>query len=290
MVELEGLRSITNYELRIADSKVIPAIADKIITTYLREIDNSLPGFLNAFYIFGSIPLDDFHPSKSDIDFIAVTSQPPSVTQVKILGNIHRKIQGLFLKPNMNGTYITLQDLGKYKSLIPPVPYFYNGNMHRSGHFEINMVTWFQLINNPVKIRENVPLNFSVNVHVLLKEMHQNMNSYWRNWINEHLNFISYNGLQMFFDCVIEWGVLGVSRQFFTIKTNQITSKHKAGVYCLDNVPAKYNNILSEALRIRREEKRSLYGSKLKRKQDALDYMNYIIDESNKIYLQNNNI
>ena len=75
----------------------------------------------------------------------------------------------------------------------------------------------------------------------------------------------------------VEWGVLGISRLYYTIHEKDIASKYEAGKYVLDRVPPDFEKILNEALRIRKAESKSYYNSPFKRRKDTLSFMRYMI-------------
>ena len=54
----------------------IPSVIRPLLTAYLILTDKALPGFISALYLHGSIALDAFQETLSDIDFIAVISRP----------------------------------------------------------------------------------------------------------------------------------------------------------------------------------------------------------------------
>lgn len=261
------------------------SLADKIVTSYKEQVEKQLPGLLEALFIYGSVTLNDFHPKKSDIDFVAVCSKRIDDQQFKFLKKIHKKIQGQYSKPNLNGIYLLWEDLGKTTSDIPQFPYFYNGKMFRAGHFEVNPITWFQLKNNSINILEenNKALNFEVDDYELVAYVLNNMQTYWKKWTNEHSKWWSYKSLLLvFFPKLVEWGVLGISRQYFTLKTHEVTSKLEAGKYCLNHLPERFQNILKEAIRIRKQESGMIYPSAWLRWKETIDYMNYILKECDR--------
>jgi hypothetical protein len=82
---------------------------------------------------------------------------------------------------------------------------------------------------------------------------------------------------------MIEWGVLGVTRLFYTFKEKDMTSKLGAGEYALQTVPEKWHKIINEAMRPRKNNTKSYYKCIFERRNDALAYMDYVIEESNRI-------
>ncbi len=260
-------------------------IAKTILELYQNEVDQKIPGFLEGLYLYGSLTLGDFHPKKSDIDFITVSSQRINNLQFQELRKIHKKIQRKYRKPNLNGIYLTWEDLGKTKEAIPAIPYFFQGKLHRAGHFEINPVTWWQLKNHAISLVGRPPENmdFEVDSYLLVDYIHENMHSYWADWVKTHSIWWSYKSwLLVIFPRLVEWGVLGLSRQYFTLKTHQIASKLEAGEYCLKNFPGEFKNILKEAIRIRKGKSGAIYPSAWLRYKETMDYMNYIIKECDR--------
>ncbi|MCZ3365961.1 aminoglycoside adenylyltransferase domain-containing protein [Methanobacterium veterum] len=79
----------------------------------------------------------------------------------------------------------------------------------------------------------------------------------------------------------VEWGVLGISRLYYTMYEMDIVSKYEAGKYVLEGVPPDFEKILKEALRIRKGESKSYYSSPFKRRKDTLSFMWYMIPQFN---------
>lgn len=262
-------------------NRKLPEIANTIISEYLTLFDRLLPAVMKGFYIYGSAATDDFQAERSDIDFITIIKSGLSYEQIDKLQLIHSLIQLKYKKPELNGFYITSDQLGLPKGKIKPVTYFYEGKVHDRGHFELNLVTWYQLKNSSVSIR-GIPANeldFTVNWGDLIAEMKYNMNTYWIEWIRKSSRLFSYDSILLLSPHRIEWGVLGVVRQFYSFSEGGIASKTKAGKWALTKVPGKYHKILQEALNIHSGGK-TVYLSRFKRRKDTLEFMNYILSVS----------
>lgn len=110
-----------------------------------------------------------------------------------------------------------------------------------------------------------------------------NLNSYWKSWIQRFSRLISIHSCLMYFSTKhIEWGVLGITRLFYTFHMKQVTSKVGAGEYALLVVPSKWHKIIYESMNYRRGIKKSLYESRIKRKLDVIDYMKFMLSEYKK--------
>jgi hypothetical protein len=199
---------------------------EDIISDYLAQADHYLPNLVEGFYIYGSIALGNYSLELSDIDFITVTSRRLNPKEIEIFDTIHKKVRGRISKPNLSGIYVTWEDLGKLKQDISPFP-FYNGKMNQSGYFELNLVTWYELIHHGIAIRGPLTKDLSLTVDwsLLIENMQNNLNTYWVNWIKKSRG-VSINSLILYFRRTdIEWGVLGISRLYYTFNEKDITTK-----------------------------------------------------------------
>ncbi|WP_442600717.1 aminoglycoside adenylyltransferase domain-containing protein [Paenibacillus sp. KN14-4R] len=264
-----------------------PSQVDEILDLYIKNVNSLKPNLLEGFYLYGSIVSEDFSLELSDIDFIAITKERLSEAEIKMLHQVHRKVELKYKKPNLNGIYITWDDLGKLQSEIQPFPYFLEGKMYKSGYFELNLVTWYEFKNKGIKIMgpEISDLNIEVDFELLISRMHQNLNSYWSNWIIRSSKLLSLVSLALYFRRNdMEWGVLGITRLFYTFREHKITTKVGAGKYALEVVPVQWHKIIQECINTRSGMTKSLYQSRITRKSDAINYMKYIMKESNRIF------
>lgn len=117
--------------------------------------------------------------------------------------------------------------------------------------------------------------------------MRHNLNTYWLGWMNDCRRFPSIKYIGLYFSInMIEWGVLGVSRLYYTFIEKDIISKAGAGEYTLRKVPEKYHKIIKEALRNRQGIKKSYYRSIVERRKDTLDYMEFMMKECHNLFIE----
>jgi len=257
---------------------------NEIIDLYLNEVQRLHPNLIKGFYIYGSISMGDYSLELSDIDFIAFSDERLSKTNIDYLNQIHQKVEGKYKKPNLNGIYITWDDLGKLSEDVAPFPYYSDGRMHECGYFELNLVTWYELKQFGIHIigPSAIELDFTVDWDLLIANMYENLNTYWKNWIKKSSCWRSiYSYLLYLRVKEIEWGVLGITRLYYTFRENKITTKVRAGTYALNVVPTQFHKIINESINARQNVSKSLYRSTIKRKQEAISYMNYIMNEIN---------
>jgi predicted nucleotidyltransferase len=268
--------------------KDIPEKVKEIIDEHIELIESSLSNFLEAYYIYGSISIDGFDYGLSDIDFIVITKKNATEADIDILKKIHRDIQKKFNKAILDGMYLLKDDIESLnnKSEIPCLR-FNDGEFKGFKTFDRNSIDAFELKKYGIAIKgqEIGNLKYIVDFDILISKMRDNLNTYWHNWYNRCRKFPSPNYIGLFFSKkTIEWGVLGVSRLFYTFKESDITTKVGAGEYVLQTVPQKWHKIIKESMLLRKGNKKSYYNSIFERRNDALSYIDYIIQESNRLF------
>jgi hypothetical protein len=261
----------------------INEIASKILQQYQRLLEEHAPGFVEAVYIYGSVALDDYVPNKSDIDFIAISAERADSTQYRQLVTVHRLMKRANPNSNLGGIYVCWNDLGKSKTLIPPYPCCHSNRMQRKGYSECNEMTWWQLKHQAICLfsnREGALDDFGVHADRMKRSITLSIQNYWKPWVDKRSSYLSYNRwLLACFPGLVEWGVLTLSRQYYALSTGNITSKTKAGLYCLQRVPKKYQKFLQEVIDIRNNGRAARVSINWQRSQLALEYMRYLIAE-----------
>lgn len=259
----------------------IPEIIQPLLTDYLTAIERDLPGFVSACYLHGSIALGAFNEHVSDVDFITVISRRCTRDDLLRLADIHQQLELAYPRWPLQGSYLQWSDLGQSARGILPAPYYSDGVLHPAGHHDINPVTWWLVKNRGVALagRESQALDFSVDWAMLIDYMHKNLNSYWKSFTREPSRIA-----WLLSDYGVQWTVLGVLRQYYTVRERDITSKNSAGDYALTHIPEKWHRIVHESLNIRNQAHQSFYQSRLVRAVEAYRFLKFIIDESNSAY------
>jgi hypothetical protein len=254
--------------------------ASKILQVYQQLIAELVPGFVEAIYVYGSVTLGDYIPGRSDIDFVAISPQRASVQQYRALNRVHRLVQRSFPKASLSGIYVCWDDLGKSKNEIAPFPYCNSDQMHRAGFFELNEVTWWQLKHKSIRLlgKCDERFQFGVSADRLKKSVSLNIRNYWKPWVDARSSYLSYERwLMACFPRLVEWGVLTLSRQYYTLVTGDVTSKTNGGIFCLRKLTKKYDRFLQEVIEIRYGQTRNGLSMNFHRSTMAIDYMRYLI-------------
>jgi len=265
----------------VEETVLHPRIRD-ILELYTASVDRECPSLLEGLYLYGSIALGDYSLALSDIDFIAVTAYPLQTGEITVLGDIHRSVARRFRKPEMNGIYVTWADIGRLPGEMAPIPYYHDRRMHAAGYFELNLVTWFQLGRYGIRIRGPFleELDLEVDEARMIALMHENLDTYWQRWIDRAAKGgLSLPSLLAYWSkSKVEWGVLGITRLFYTFRERDTVSKAKAGEYAINVLPERWHRIVQECINVRRGVSKSLYRSNRERKTEAIAYMRYMMN------------
>lgn len=277
--------------MRKLNDHTVPEPARAIIAELIKAIDIVMPDLLEGFYLTGSIPLNDFYPNKSDIDFTTICKRIPNRKEFELLKEIHLKLNKKHLKPDLSGSYITIANLTTNIDKVSEVVTFHEGKM-KYDTFEMIPITLLQLKNYCITIfgTNATELPISITEDEVNKFMYQNINDYWETWLKQHSSILNRWIFLFFFPRFTEWSVLGVARQLYTLQSGEIVSKRKAGEFCLEFLPKEHHAIIKQALEIRKDERTYPFvrtyaiRPSLKRTRETLRCTEYIISLFNKAY------
>lgn len=269
----------------------LPSPADTIVTAFVDKIVAIHPGFIHGVYLTGSIPMNDFYATKSDIDFIVLCNDLPDSETVSRLYQIHREIAAQFPKPDLSGWYLASAQLQtKQPDNIHALTY-HEGAM-RYGVFDMAPVSLSELRMNAVTVfgEQAGTLLISVTQRQLHDFLYHNINAYWASWLRQHSSFLRKKLLLLTFPRYTEWVILGTARQLCTLQTGKIVSKTDAGRYCLEHLPQRFHPILHEALQIRTDNrtfplvKSYAVHPSFRRLSQTIECADYIISRCNETY------
>lgn len=269
----------------------LPHPADRILAGLVNQIVPIQPRFVDGIYVTGSLPMNDFHSGKSDIDFLVLCAALPDRKMAAQLTHIHKVIQKQFPKPDLSGSYVASEsmqtgDIHHIKALT------WHGGIMRYGDLEMAPVCQQELKTVALTLygeqAETLPID--VKPDVLCRFLHDNINSYWRKWLKRYSVLLNRGILLWAFPRLTEWAVLGVARQLCTLQTGNIVSKTEAGRYCLEHLPEQYHSVISEAIKIRQDNRTfPLVGSyaikpSFDRLTKTIGCVHFIITTFNEIY------
>jgi hypothetical protein len=270
-------------------------ILDDLLSS-INAIDTSL---ILCGYITGSIPLQDFLPEKSDIDFVILVDMLPDESIKTQLEKIHNHIHRKYGIPKLSGIYLAKEGLD-FRNWKTTETLTYDGGRLRLKPFEMGPVTLFEL--KTTAITHSGTQAAELPVHISTTEVNQfisdNLNSYWKPWIKQQ-SFPGWrSSILILFPRLTEWVLLGIARQLYTLHTGVITSKTNAGHFILDHLPENFHPVIREAIDIRNDSRhhwssvKSSYAIKpsILRAQSTLACARYMADRERREFVRGVNV
>jgi hypothetical protein len=245
---------------------------------------NKLTSNVQSVYIYGSVALGDYVEGSSDIDFIGILRKPPSKADIQAISAAHAEVEAEIPDTDIMGSYMLEQDLGKSANHINPLLAYYNKQLNEEGRgVDINPITWWILKKHGIRIYgSKVSFNYQLEGKLLASYVIQNLNTYWVGWI-ERLEKTS-NLSDQELDEAVEWCTLGMLRQLYTIRENNIKSKTEAGLYGITVIPKHWHALIYEAINIKQLRPGRHYSSKEKRLADLVQLLRFIHSEANHTF------
>jgi hypothetical protein len=271
----------------------IPSDVHEILKNLIEGIVHVERDFIKGTYVTGSIALQDYHPGKSDIDFVILCDRLPGPELQRQLAEVHRNIERKFKRSNLSGTYLTTDNLDIQQNNAGLIFSYHDGRLQQS-NFDMGPLTLYELKTTAITLH-GLPTNqlpISVQRRDVNRFLYENINSYWKTWLASHAAFHKQKLLLILLPRLTEWVILGLARQLYTLRTGKITSKTTAGFYCLEQLPDQYHHIVQEAIKIRTDTRSHMLHLKpsyyvqpsLIRATETLGCAQFMIDEFNREY------
>lgn len=265
---------------------LLPAKVEKVLNDYINLFHQYFPNTLVGLYLHGSIAQGAYVDNSSDIDFIAITNRRLTELDAPIIKQIHNTIATKYPIPELDGVYIIKEDIGII-SHEPIYLYYNDGEMGYGEYFNFNPITWWVLKNQGFDV-VGPPVNtfqFNVSPQQLVSYVRENMNSYWAGRIRRFEyaldQIVNLPIQQIYYE--VEWTVLGLLRQFFTIKNQDVIPKLDAGEYGLIQLPEEWHPIIQEAIEIRKGQIPQYYHTNEERIQSVIAFAKYLIHHCNHL-------
>ena len=261
--------------VRTMGISALPDDVETVMRAYLCFSDEWLPARITGLYIVGSVALDDYQPGQSDVDFVAVTDDALTPSELVQLEQIHSKLWRKASRPKLDGAYVTWLEL-RADPVGLSAPYCLDGRFASSGGFAANPVTWHMMHRHRIPVRGPAEPIVRHDVELLRKWCRENLQSYWAGWVHGARTRFIRLLVSLSREATV-WGVLEVTRLHATIKTGDILSKSAAGTYALEVFPPHWSPIIQDALGGRLGHNATSYRNAFARRGDALAFMEYVI-------------
>jgi len=248
---------------------------------YLALVDAEVPGLVEGLYLTGSVALDDFHPSHSDIDFVAVTARKPGPEDLAGLRRAHARLVAKHKRPHFDGAYVTWAELAADAENAAPGPHAFANGFQDGSRAERHPVTWQTIVQCGVAVRGPSPAEAKIlgDPDGLESWTVGNLGAYWRPLWTRMSRLPSAEGLAALGTAQAAWSVLGVTRLHHTLATGRITSKTGAGAYALTAFEQRWHRIVEDCVRIR-SGGGSRYRNPYRRRTDVLAYTDMVIRDA----------
>lgn len=124
--------------------QIEPQVVQSLAQAYVDALEASgLRPYLHGVYFYGSTTLGAFDEQISDVDAITLIQRDLGPHELDKVETLHKHLsQEHVLGARLDAMYVPLRDSGKRNAEVAPYPYTAEGEFHRSGHFDLNGVTW----------------------------------------------------------------------------------------------------------------------------------------------------
>lgn len=256
----------------------VPLAVRELAEAYVEGLEKNLPGQIVGVYLHGSAALGAFD-AQSDVDFLVILNRKLTCEELVQLTDLHGELTDVYPFIIMEGSYVTNEDLGHSVS----APYFDGFMMTPAGNGVVNPIMWRFIKEHGICLKGRPPeeLAFHISDTELVDYVYQTMNTYWRQRVKRMAKAATQaNSFALPFDLdfEIEWTVLGILRQVYTLKKHRMTSKLGAGQYGIDTLPEAYHPIIEEAIRIRKRKEKSAFYSTKEKLHDTFQLIDYLFN------------
>jgi hypothetical protein len=254
----------------------LPEHARRVAAVFADGLQSLGASWIVGSYIHGSATMDDYQPRRSDLDVVVVTERELSSQEVKRIGTLHN----YYPRPWLNGLYVSQATLtGPPRSAPTPIIAFDGGRVWPATSQAVNPIIRHELATRGVALFGPDLDRATLQQHPeeLKRWVRRNMNDYWGTWVDRATHRPIDALSTALLSRRIAWGVLGISRQLYTLREGGVISKTHAGEYALEHVASEHHRILREALRIRHGDAGSEYPHRLLRRHETLRYMRDVI-------------
>ncbi|KUP09211.1 hypothetical protein Q75_00850 [Bacillus coahuilensis p1.1.43] len=261
---------------------------EPIIKQYIFLLEQAIPSQIDSIYLTGSIAINSYLEGRSDIDFCTILVKDLQPAEFKKVEKVHFTIQKMYPKTPLDGFYMTKKELQTLPQKPARVEYFNEGKWIYQSKMNRNSIDAF-VLKSGISLKGNalVEYPYDVDWDIIVRDQVENVNTYWVNWKNKGKKPYTFNYFGLLgISNLLEWGILGIARIYYSVREHDVVSKLEAGDYALQHVPKEWHPIILEALRIRKGIPHSLYSSALKRRHDTLRFMEYMIKECNQFLIK----
>ena len=229
------------------------------VEAWVGVFDEVAPQLLEGLYVVGSAALKDWQPGSSDIDIVAVTTEPADEEMSGTLRTAHAVFTERHPGVTVDGPFMAWGDLiGAPQGVTRP--WTLDGVFrHDAECFEINPVTWYTLAEYGIRVRGPKLSEIPIPVDPVdrVRFVVDNALSYWTSVHAELRGALGELGAQDTLPSSVPvWCLLGACRMLYSAATADVASKSGAGRWAAQTIDEPNRAICTDvvALRNRAEE------------------------------------
>lgn len=230
-------------------SDTLPPQVAALCGSFLRLVDERVPGLVEGLYLHGSLVFGEWHEGVSDVDFAALSSHRPAEAEVRALEEVHAALAAAVPGTAFDGFYATWDDLVVQPAEVPDLPCTLAGTWHDEGRVSVNPVTWHEIARRGISVRgpQTADLAIWTDQKTLRAFTHDNLVHYWGENVPSLADFPDEAAKPE----SVAWFVLGTARLHHLLARDELTSKDGAGRYAREAFGDRWTYLADEALTAR---------------------------------------
>jgi hypothetical protein len=254
---------------------VLPARVDTVCTTFLSAVPD---GLVTGLYLHGGIAFGEWVEGKSDVDFTATLSRPPTAADLAGLRVAHDRVAAAFGDaPYFDGVHVLADDLTRNPDECPDRPTTFMHAFEDAGRFTLSPVSWHELARHGVTVTGPpvATLDVWTDDDVLRSYTLGNLDTYWR----RQAEACTASPAEAAAPSACEWVVPGVARLHHLLVTGEQTAKSLAARWGLGFYPERWHRVLRESLAVREGTFGPQYDDVAERGADVTAFVTYVVEQ-----------
>ncbi|NIS83394.1 MAG: DUF4111 domain-containing protein [Anaerolineales bacterium] len=197
-----------------------------------------------GMYLYGSLAVNDFNPSRSDIDFVVITDDHLAGSIVDALESMHRELfqGGNRWVKKLEGAYVPKAIIRRHVSDHPPVPMLNEGKFYTAS-LGGDWVLQRKMLRNSNRAISG-PLLYDlidpVSPDDLKSAMLEVIDEWWEPML-DNPSRLQDPGYQ-------PYAVLSMCRTLYTLTTGELVSKEKAASWAMESLASGFYALIDHAL------------------------------------------
>jgi hypothetical protein len=244
---------------------------DAALDALLGGVRGVVGPWLVGLYLNGSLAAGDYTPGRSDIDFIAVTTEDLPADLLPALAQMHAAIaqnHPLLVHSPIEGSYIPLADLRRWDPRRSNHPH-----LGADGHFAIEVHGSDWVIQRYLLLRFGLPLCGPplegmidpVEPEALRAAAKGILREWWAPRLDDPADLVT--------DEYQVYTVLTMCRSLYTIRRGAVAAKCDAAAWAIDVLPAPWPELIEQARTWRQ-------GGQFDRLDDSLAFLRFTLAEA----------